>query len=73
MATIAKEAREAHAARREAVGKLFEKGRGEDQRGPGLDGVHQGRPARPASVLNFDNNPYLELQAQPPPAERIAA
>jgi hypothetical protein len=51
IATIAKEAREAHAARREA----------------------DLRALQAFSPKNFDNNPYLELQAQPPPAERIAA
>jgi hypothetical protein len=46
------------------VGKLFEKGR------PTEEADLRALPA--FSPKNFDNNPYLELRAQPPPTE-IAA
>jgi hypothetical protein len=79
MATIAKEAREAHAARREAVGKPFEPlsfnaATTEEEINQAWPRSQADLRALPAfSPKNFDNNPYLELRAQPPPTERIAA
>ena len=52
--------------RRDAVGELFEK---INEALASMEFTNADLP-RPASVLNFDNNPYLELQAQPPPTER---